>query len=370
MAFFQAGQFIHADDKCIRGIGLTPGEIFGSCPALHANQADMPDVDGARLGLYIEDRIGFGDGRFALTPGLRFDWHDYRPKESTGFNNNSGFTNFGMPSRHSGSRLSPKLLATYDLTPTMQLFAQWSMAYRAPTVNELYLNFTNPLHGYTNLGNPDLKSEIGQGFEVGADVGTEAFGGRVTVFHNRYRNFIELTTEYPAAWPGGLSSYYNIDRVEISGIELKAHKRFDSGINLHGGLAYAYGRNVTDGTSLRSVAPFKAVVGIGYERESWGVDLTTVLVGKVREDGPQPGSGGSTYETFDAPGYGIVNLTGWWEPEQIKGMRLQAGVYNLFDKTYYNAMSVRDINENAPPQPLPFYSEPGRSFKFSLTQKF
>jgi hemoglobin/transferrin/lactoferrin receptor protein len=370
LSFFQAGQFIHADDKCIRGIGLTPGEIFGSCPALHANQADMPDVDGTRLGLYIEDRISSANGRWALTPGLRFDWHDYRPQETDAFNDNSGFDDFGMPDGHSGTRLSPKLLATYDVTPTMQLFAQWSMAYRAPTVNELYLNFTNPLHGYTNIGNPDLKSETGHGFEVGADLGTADFGGRVTLFHNRYRNFIDMRTDYPAEWPGGLSTYYNIDRVEISGIELKAHKRFDNGINLHGALAYAYGKDVDTGAYLRSVAPFKAIAGIGYERENWGVDLTAIFVGKVREDGPQPGTGGSTYETFDAPGYGIVNLSGWWEPEQIKGMRIQAGVYNLFDKTYYDALSTRDINEGASPQPLAYYSEPGRTFKVSLTHRF
>lgn len=370
VAYFQTGHFIHADDKCIRGIGLTPGEIFGSCPALHANQADIPDVDGTRLGLYIEDRIGFADGRFALTPGLRFDWHDYRPKESDEFGDNPGYLDFGLPDPHSGARLSPKLLATYELTPTVQLFGQWSMAYRAPTVNELYLNFTNSVHGYTNIGNPDLKPETGHGFEAGANLGAEDFGGRVTVFHNRYRNFIDTRTDYPVEWPGGLTSYYNVDRVEISGVELKAHKRFDNGINLHGALAYAYGKDVDSGAALRSVAPFKAVAGIGYERENWGVDLTGILVGKVREDGPQPGAGGSTYETFDAPGYGIVNISGWWEPEQIKGMRIQAGVYNLFDKTYYNAMNVRDINENAPPQPLAFYSEPGRSFKVSLTHKF
>lgn len=370
VSFFRAGQFIYADDKCTRGVGLTPGEIFGSCPALHANQADMPDVDGTRLGLYVEDRISLSDGRLALTPGLRFDWHDYRPQETDAFGNNSGFPTFGMPPSHSGARLSPKLLATYELTPNAQLFAQWSMAYRAPTVNELYLNFTNSLHGYTNVGNPDLKAETGHGFEVGAEVGTADFGGRVTLFHNRYRNFIETRTDYPVAWPGGLTSYYNLDKVEISGIELKAHKRFENGISLHAGLAYAYGRDVTEGTNLRSVAPIKAVTGIGYEGNHWGVDATAIFVGKVREDGPQPGAAGSTYDTFDAPGYGIVNLTGWWEPEQVEGLRIQAGVYNLFDKTHYNALSTRDINENASPQPIAYYSEPGRHFKLSLTKQF
>lgn len=334
-----------------------------------AAQADIPKVNGTRIGIFIDDRIAIADTGLALTPGLRFDWHEYRPRETPEFSDdNPGFPIFGLPDRHSGSRFSPKLLATYDLTPQVQLFAQWSATYRAPTVNELYLNFTNVTSGYAQIGNPDLKPETGHGFEVGADLGTEDFGGRVTVFHNRYRNFID-TTEIDFSVPPDpiygvrIGSFVNVDRVHISGIELKAHKSFDNGIRLHGGLAYAYGKNVESGAALRSVAPFKAVAGIGYERENWGVDLTGVFAGKMRDDGDP--------DTFDAPAYAIANLTGWWEPEQIKGMRIQAGIYNLFDKTHYDALAVRDVNLNAASsQPMEYYSQPGRTFKVSLTHKF
>jgi hemoglobin/transferrin/lactoferrin receptor protein len=52
-------------------------------------------------------------------------------------------------------------------------------------------------------------------------------------------------------------------------------------------------------------------------------------------------------------------------------MRIQAGVYNLFDKTYYDALAVRSINPlSASSQPMEFYSQPGRTFKVSLTHKF
>jgi hemoglobin/transferrin/lactoferrin receptor protein len=249
----------------------------------------------------------------------------------------------------------------------VQLFAQWSAAYRAPTINELYLNFTNPLTGYAQVGNPDLKPETGHGVELGANLGTERFGGRVTVFHNWYRNFIiagPLTPDpaYPSL-PYGIGRFMNVDEVEISGIELKAHKLFDNGVRLHGGLSYVYGKDVTNHAPLSTVAPFKAIAGIGYEQEHWGVDLTGIFVGRYRGDG--------NAATFDAPGYAIANLSGWWEPEQIKGMRIQAGVYNLFDKTYYDALAVRSINPlSASSQPMEFYSQPGRTFKVSLTHKF
>jgi hemoglobin/transferrin/lactoferrin receptor protein len=77
------------------------------------------------------------------------------------------------------------------------------------------------------------------------------------------------------------------------------------------------------------------------------------------------------YETFDAPGYGIFNLTGWWEPEEFKGLRIQAGVYNIFDRKYWNGVATRDVQTTGTTyQPVDYYSEPGRTFKISLTQKF
>lgn len=331
-------------------------------------QSDIPETDGMRIGAYIEDRIAFGDSGFALTPGLRFDWHDYRPKANPEFaNQNPGFPIFGLPDNHSDSRFSPKLLATYDVTPNFQVFGQWSAAYRAPTVNELYLNFTNVTTGYAQMGNPDLKPETGHGFEAGVNAGDESFGARMTVFHNRYRNFITTTPLTPdPAYPNlrfGVGKFINLDEVHTTGVELKAHKLFDNGIRLHGGLAYTYGRDVAAGTRLREVAPIKAIAGIGYDQQHWGVDLTGIFAGGVRDDGDP--------NTFDAPSYAIANITGWWEPEQVKGMRIQAGVYNVFDTTYFDAVGTRDLNLNAASsQPRDFYSEPGRSFKISLTQKF
>ena len=331
------------------------------------SQADIPDVDGTRFGFFVDDEISFAGTGFSLTPGLRFDWHNYEPKPSPEFSQNPGSGVFALPGKRSGSRVSPKLLATYQVNPSVELFAQWSAAYRAPTVNELYLNFTNPLTGYAQIGNPDLKPEIGHGIEVGANLGTDGFGGRVTVFHNRYRNFIvagDLTPDpaYPML-PFGIGRFENIDRVHISGIEIKAHKLFDNGLRLHGALSYVYGKDVTNNQLVPTVAPFKAIAGIGYEQEHWGVDLTGIFVGRYRGD--------NDAATFDAPAYAIANLTGWWQPEQVKGMRIQAGVYNLFDKTHYDALAVRNINPlSASNQPIEFYSQPGRTFKVSLTHKF
>lgn len=367
-------QFTLGIDACTLGMLTT---IY--CDYLHSNQADMPDVGSVKLGMYVEDSISIDGSALTLTPGLRFDWFDYQPKNSAGFQNNSGYSTFGLPGNMKGNQFSPKILATYDLANNIQVFGQWSMAYRAPTIDELYLNFSNPAQGYAVIGNDDLDAEIANGFEIGASFGDDDAGGRIAAFRNFYRNFID-SNEYNDASTGlDTTKYFNRDRVIISGFELNLHKRFENGIRIHGSLAYAYGKDTDQDLFLRSVAPVKAAVGIGYDTENWGADVTTVVSGGMREDAPvcSTGFGGTTcHNTFDAPGYGFTDVTAWWEPQQAKGLRLQAGIYNVFDKTYWNGVALRDQNATTAPsnsnthQSMAFFSEPGRTFKISLTQKF
>ncbi|MES5098810.1 TonB-dependent hemoglobin/transferrin/lactoferrin family receptor [Agrobacterium sp. BA1120] len=338
------------------------------------NYSDMPNVDGRRVGLYVDDRIGFGQSGFALTPGIRFDWYDYDPKPSAEFSRNTGFGTFGLPEGQDGFRLSPKLLATYQLTPEVELFGQWSMSYRPPTISELYIDFSNPTQGYANIGNPNLKPETGNGFEIGANYESKDLSGKLTLFHNVYDNYIDVSRDTVAGYPNGYWTWHNREKVEISGAEVKARQNFANGFFLHGSIAYAYGKDKKTGEFLRSVAPFKSILGVGYDQEQWGLDLTTILSAGMRKNGSvYDARSNSNYDAFDAPGYGIFNLTGWWEPEQVKGLRIQAGIYNIFDKTYYNAVALRDLSvgaSNTANQPVAFYSEPGRTFKISLTQKF
>lgn len=343
-----------------------------------SSKKDMPEVSGKKLGLYLEDELAFAETGFKLTPGVRFDYFDYNP--SGDLNVHSDYKILGLPRDRSGSRFSPKLLATYDLTPEVELFAQWSMAYRAPSINELYVIFPNiTTQGYAVVGNADLSPETSNGFELGANYSADDITGRVTVFHNRYKNFIDhvshSTTLFtaPGGRPGTLNTFSNRENVEMSGVEVRARKEFANGFFAHGSLAYTYGKDTDKNEFIRTVAPFKSVLGLGYAAETWGTELTGIFSAGMRESESFKDNRGQTVKNFDAPGYGLFNLSGWWEPEQTKGLRIQAGVYNIFDKTYYNAVGVRDVNiltQSTMNQPVAFYSEPGRTFKISLTQKF
>lgn len=313
-----------------------------------------------------------GDSAFSLTPGLRYDWYDHSPKETAAYTVNPNYN--GLPAGQDGDALSPKLLATYEAAPSVELYAQWAMAFRSPTAQELYLDYGAP-GSYLRIGNPDLKPETSNGFEVGAKLGDEDFGGRISVFHNRYRNFIDTANLdvaqqlalgiAPGTYPFGVTRAVNIDRARIYGVEISSHKQFDSGFNIHGAIAYANGKDLDTDQYLKSVVPLKAIIGAGYKMETWGVDASLIASsGAKGETVYNPVTGRAT--DFRAPGYGIVDLTAWWEPTQVAGLRLNAGVYNVFDKTYYDPLNAKDALN----QPKEYYSEPGRTFKVSLTQRF
>ncbi len=100
------------------------------------------------------------------------------------------------------------------------------------------------------------------------------------------------------------------------------------------------------------------MLNVGYATETWGADVILTASMDVSD---------KSTNNFKAPGYGIVDVTGWWEPEQMPGLRVNAGIYNVFDKTYWDAINTQ---HDSFIQPAKYYSEPGRTFKISLTQRF
>lgn len=339
-------QTMSGSDNCTRGTATAIERMF-VCPFLHINQQDTPDVDAQRFGIFAEDRIEIGDTPFAITPGIRYDWFNYEPDSSSGYDDTSG------------SRVSPKIRASWQATPDLEFYAQFSTTYKSPEIDQLYVTYRSAT--YATIGNPDLDPETGYGFDIGANFGNKNSGGRISAFVNRYNDFIDTITTRTDAYPDGLTTFRNLNKARIAGVEVKGHHYFDNGFNVHGALSYAKAMNLDDDIPLSSSLPLKSVFGVGYDAISWGVDASVVAAAYINQTVST--QGGTISRRL--PGYGIVNLTGWWEPQQLNGMRLQAGVYNLFDKEYYDPMTVDSVASLNP-----FYSEAGRHFKISLTQKF
>jgi len=270
----------------------------------------------------------------------------------------------GLPPSNSDSAFSPKLRAEYDIVRNITLYAQWAQAFRAPDPVDLYMNYGG-LGTYLRKGNPELKPEKSNGFEVGLRAGDRDLGMTVSLFDNYYKDFIDTVTYESPLFPiGGITEAINRDRVRIYGAELRVHGRLDSGFHGWAMLGYANGKDTKNDIYLDTIPPLKGIVGLGYAAESWGTDVIITAAGprhKVPSDLSE-----AAQEKLETSSYAKVDLTAWWKPAQIDGLLLQAGVFNVFNETYVDALNVPSSTSLS----QAYFTEPGRTFKISGALQF
>ena len=331
---------------------------FYTCNFLHVNQADVPQTTGNQYALWLENTVGFAGDVFSLTPGIRYDYYQYTPAQgSGGYDGNPVATNF---SSSSGSAWSPKLLGTWSPTDYLSLYAQYALSFNAPTATQLYSRFGDP-STYLRTGNPNLKPEKGRGWELGTKFDNQTVAGSLTYFDNHYDNFIEQvsTAGTRSMYPFGITSYENLEDVRIYGIEASGSWNITSNWRTFASLAWTVGKDQSTDKNLNSVAPLQGIVGLGYQSEQWGASAQLVMAGQRNNV--------SNVNEFVAPGYGVVNLTSYWSPAAIKGMTVQLGVFNVFDKTYWNAL---DVPANTAAAQVDRFTQPGRTVSVTLTYQY
>lgn len=353
---------------------LSPIQPAGpaACSFLHTNQADTPKVDGMHWAMAVHDDILLLDDQVVLTPGMRYDSYRYEPKADAAYAANPNVAGEEMPSGNRGSAWSPSLAAAWELSPQLTLHARWAMGFLAPTAAQLYRNFGGP-GTYLRIGNPDLAPERSRGFELGARWGDETLSGTVAVFDNRYRNFIDDDVSLdPAAlgldageYPMGITGVQNRARVRIYGAEASAQWKLTPVWRTWAALSWVVGKDQDTDSYLNSIPALRGQLGLAYERQHWGSSVT-LTAAAARRKVAEPDT------DFQAPGYGVVDLTAYWQPAAVRGLRLQAGVFNVFDRKYWNALNVPNgvLGQPQSALPLDYYSQPGRNFQVSVIYQY
>lgn len=342
------------------------GQQATSSPYLHDNFSDMPKVHGTDLGALVQDRIGMGAKEwFHITPGFRFDYFQRDPHNTASYQANSGYT--GLPHGAHGSHFSPKVLIEGKVTKDLTLYALYSQAYRAPSATEEYLNYSTAPY-YQVVGNPNLKPESSKGWEVGLKYGDSERGVNVSFYDNYYKNYIDMDGIT------GCSGYYlcygytNLSHVRIYGTEANIHWAFDKHWHTWGSFSYTDGRDTDMNFHLASVAPFRGIIGFGYKTDRWGSDLSATFA-THRNDAKYLTSTGTLTSQWKTPGYVLFDLTGWYSPSFYHALRIQAGMYNIFNKAYYNAASL-PYGASSSSLSERYYTQPGRSFKVTARIDF
>lgn len=327
---------------------------------------DFPLSGTREQAAFVEDRIRWQDGRFELTPGLRWDRVALEPELDAIFAaDNPGIT----PQSTTHEEFSPRLGAAWRFAETWALHAQWSQGFRAPPYNDVNVGFTNLQFGYTARPNPDLKPESSRGGEMSLRWrGVDAYAA-LTVFRTDYRDFIESFVNVGRNEQGLMVfQSRNIADVQIEGAELRAAATLDTwcgacvGWRLNAALSHARGDDRTRGVPLNSIDPDRAVVGVGYAdtRGRWDVEaVASAATRKRRIDtsaGPQ----------FVAPGHAVFDVIAQWRP--VAEVTINVGVFNLTDKRSWDWADVRGRPANDPA--IDRFTAPGRNLSANLILEF
>lgn len=319
----------------------------------------MPRSTNKSLAVYAQDQIKFGETGLSITPGIRYDRYTITPKPDADYL--AGHPYDRAPAKNTGHQASFKLGSTYKIDAANSLFGQFAQGYKAPDMNQLYENFDRP-GAYAGKSNPDLKPESVDSFELGYRFQSETANFEITAFHSQYDDFIEnINLGSDTTHPQGIFQNQNITGVKIKGLEAKASVDLAEQIQLRGAVAYAKGRSKKDGKeqALDSVAPLHGTVALAYDSPSkqWGSEIALrAAAGKKPADV-------SKASPFLPSGYGVIDATTYYQLG--KNLRLDAGIFNLTDKQYWEWETARNLTATDRRN-----SEAARHVKVGLTYDF
>jgi len=324
---------------------------------------DFPVSSSRQLGLFVQDEISLAGGRLSLIPGLRHERFSMRPEADPMFEqDNPGIE----PASIDESNTSPRLGLVASLGGDVSAYLQYAEGFRAPPVEDVNIGFTIPAFNFVALPNPELKPETSRGLEAGMRYQGNGLALGFSAFHNEYSNLIESRADQGVDPDTGLRVFQSVNRASatIDGAELRMRLEPGmSGLGFSGwrmelALAYARGTDTDRNLPLNSINPLTGVLGVGYTpgHGRWGVLASGTLVA------PQDRVDDSAGELFQTPGYGLLDLTAFIELGTR--LRLQAGVFNIGDRKYWEWGDVRGLAGTDPS--LDFYSSPGRNASLSV----
>lgn len=340
------------EDEQVGFDSRTPDNVRGGVPS------GKTEFTGAWAQLETTLDLGAA-GELIVLPGVRFDR----------FENSSD-----VAASNEDEAVSPRLAATWAPNDNIRLFASWAEAFRAPSLNELYITDTHfslphpvlgPMTFITNefIANPNLRPEETETFEVGAGFNRESIlteGDRLELkgawFRTEANDLINLEVDFafsptcfapPFFSPcsAGTSFSENLDRAEIEGFEVAA--AYTNGPwELSGALFEVDGENTLTGDPIGALQPLMGHITARYSIEQ----ARLVLGGRV-------GFAGEFDKTTDPAqerdGYTVIDLYAGWRPFESEQLRIDFAVENAFEEDYERVFAG--------------VSEPGRSFRVDFT---
>lgn len=186
--------------------------------------------------------------------------------------------------------------------------------------------------GRTYLGNLALKPEAAVTLDLGADWHGTGWRIAPSIYYSRVHDYIQGTPIARKDAAGLPILQYNNVQAELYGLDLNwaLAAGLPRGASLDGVVSYVRGKRTDVADNLYRIAPLRATTNLRYATGAWSANLQWVLAARQTEvsayNGEKP-----------TGGYGVLNLHGTWQASPA--LQFTAGLNNLFDKNYADALS-------------------------------
>ena len=348
---------------------LLTGEVTNVILGESMPVRDFPNSTREELSAWVQDEIRLADGRWELVPAIRWDHYDLQPRPDDTWREDNPDTPVVSITE---SRATPRLGVLFHPSESWSLYGQYTEGFRAPPAEDANIGFQLPLFRYQAIPNPDLESETSTGFEFGIRRQTARSGFSLALFHTDYDDFIESRALIGIDPENGYLTFQsrNIDKARIKGVDVRFQQALGAWSerlsawdwSLSG--YWAEGDNRQTGQPLNSIAPPQVVNRIDWNSPdaNWQFSaFWTATASKSASDIDQTDA-----DLFATPSWQTVDLSAAWRPSP--DLEIRAGIFNLFDETYWRWLDIYRLEADDPM--IPLLSRPGRNYTLSFRFTF
>ena len=239
------------------------------------------------------------------------------------------------------------------------VYAGLGHAQRFPDYWELFSPSSGPT-GSVNAFDA-IKPEKTTQLDMGLQYKTERLEAWASVYAGEIRDYILFD------YAKGSSQAQNVN-ARVMGGELGAAYQLTARWKADATLAYAWGKNTTDGKALPQMPPLDTRLGLTYSEDDWSAGALWRVV--ARQDRIDRNAGNVVGKDYDkSAGFGVFSLNGAYRIS--KNLKVSAGVDNLLDKNYSEHLNMAGNAGYGYPasDPTPI-NEPGRTLWTKIDVSF
>lgn len=306
----------------------------------------------------------FSRGPLSLQVGGRVDYrhiapHNYRPIRIGG-------RDIPVTDR-SFTDVSASAALLYEIRRGWTLGASLARAFRSPAIEELYSDGPHLADYSYDIGNPELKSEIGHGADLFLRATRSRYDFEVAAYANRVSNFIYYrpTGELDDRLRRFPVFQAESDDALFVGFEARAQVEVTRGLLLDGRAAYVRATRLGESDPLPAIPPLTGGLDVRYETRSYfasvGVEAAARqerVPGRI-ESPVTPGE--MIYPERPTAAYGLLNASAGYRFDfggMLHSVTLQGR--NLTNEVWRDHLSrIKDV---AP--------QPGRSIQLTYRVQF